>query len=39
MPTFDEIEDLKTFKTKAITVFSVVQIMMAGMMALLKFIL
>ena len=35
----EEVEDLKMFKAKAITIFGVVQIMMAGMMAFLKFIL
>jgi len=32
-----EIEDLKTFKTKAVTIFAVVQFMMAGALALSKF--
>ena len=32
-----EIEDLKTFKTKAVTIFAVVQFVMAGIIALSKF--
>ena len=32
-----EIEDLKTFKTKAVTIFAVVQFLMAGIIALSKF--
>jgi TolA-binding protein len=32
-----EIEDLKTFKTKAVTIFAVVQFLMAGIVALSKF--
>ena len=34
---FQEIEDLKTFKTKAVTIFAVVQFLMAGIIALSKF--
>jgi TolA-binding protein len=33
-----EIEDLKTFKTKAITIFAVVQFLMAGALAFTKFL-
>ena len=32
-----EIEDLKTFKTKAVTIFAVVQFFMAGVLAITKF--
>jgi Tfp pilus assembly protein PilO len=32
-----EIEDLKTFKTKAVTIFAVVQFFMVGAMAITKF--
>ena len=32
-----EIEDLKTFKTKAVTIFTGVQFLMAGILALTKF--
>jgi Tfp pilus assembly protein PilO len=33
-----EIEDLKTFKTKAVTIFAVVQFLMVGAMAITKFV-
>ena len=33
-----EIEDLKTFKTKAVTIFAVVQFFMAGVLAITKFV-
>ena len=33
-----EIEDLKTFKTKAVTIFAVVQFLMAGVLAITKFV-
>jgi Tfp pilus assembly protein PilO len=32
-----EIEDLKTFKTKAVTIFAVVQFFMVGVLAITKF--
>ena len=36
---FDEVEELKLFKTKAITMFVVVQFMMGALMGILKFFL
>ena len=33
-----QVDDLKTFKTKAITVFAVVQFLMAGLTLLMRFI-